>query len=243
MNSMKLGIRVLYFNLVTLFRMKEKEVYRAVRKDMRAKNLLRQSRLPFSKQKPQFARRSMSATDLARTGFQEHAFKPKINRYYVPNYDKLHSKLMRSMEQTKRTRSPTKCKPFLLYTNMIPSKKDKILDDIRNDAEMRHSETFKIKGKQMPIKSASLANLSASHELTESIPTKTTEAQRLREAVGKKKRRDEHVENQFAETSQRSKSANERRVRARINERARLQDQSTVAKAKREDKVKHNLFF
>jgi len=223
--------------------MKEKSLYRSVRKEMRAKELLRQSRLPFSNQKPKLSRRSMSVNDLARVGYEEYSFKPKTNGYYVPNYDKIHSKLARDMEQRKRTRSPTKCKPFLLYTNMIPSKKDKVLDDIRNDAQIRHSQTFQIKGKQMPRRSASVMSLSASLQQSESIPTKTTEAQRLREAVGKKKRRDEEGKNKFEETFQRSKSAKERRVREKIHERARLQDQGIVSKAKREENVKQKKNF
>jgi hypothetical protein len=217
--------------------MKEKSLYRSIRKEMRAKELLRQSRSPFSNHKPKFSRRSMSVNDIARHGFQEYSFKPKTNGYYMPNYDKIHSKFLRNMEEKKRTRSPTKCKPFLLYTNLIPSKKDKILDDIRTDEQIRHSQTFQIKGKQMPIKSASIASLSASFQQSEAIPTKTTEAQRLREAVGKKKRQHEDGKTKFEETFQRSKSAKERRVRETINERAKLQDQAVVSKAKRDENV------
>jgi hypothetical protein len=223
--------------------MKEQELYRSLRKEMRAKALLGQSRLPFSNQKPK-PRRSMSVNDLAGTRFQEYSFKPKINSYYIPNYDKLHSKFLRDMEQTKRTRSPTKCKPFLLYTNLIPSKKDKILDDIRNDEEIKHSKTFKIKGKQMPTKSASIRrSLSSSFQQSEAIPTKTTEAQRLRESVGKKKRQEEEGRNKFHETFQRSQSAKDRRVREKIRERTNLQDQAIVSKAKRDENVNIKYFI
>ena len=222
------------FSSSTSFRMKEQSLYRSLRREMRAKELLRQSRLPFSNQKSKRSRRSMSVNDL---GYEEFSFRPKINSYYVPNYDKMHTKLMRTMEQSKRTRSPTKCKPFLLYTNLIPSKKDKILQDIRKDEQARHSQTFQIKGKQMPTKSASMASLSASFQQAEAIPTKTTEAQRLREAVGKKKRREERGRHQFEQTLQRSKSAKERKVREKINERARLHDQTVVFKGKRDENV------
>ncbi len=226
-----------YFHLLYRFRMKEKSLYRSLRKEMRAKALLRQSRLPFSSEKSKRTRRSMSVNDLTRQGLQEYSFKPKTNGYYIPNYDKLHSKFLRDMEQTKRTRSPTKCKPFLLYTNLIPSKKDKILDDIRNDHQIRHSQTFQIKGKQMPTKSASIASLSSSFQQAEAIPTKTTEAQRLREAAGKKKRRVEEGKSKSHETFQRSQSAKERRVREKIRERAKLQDHAVVHKAKRDENV------
>ena len=204
---------------------------------MRARELLRQSRLPFSSPKSKRARRSMSVNDLARLRYEEHSFKPKTNGYYVPNYDKLHSKFLRDMEQSKRARSPTRCKPFLLYTNLIPSKKEKILNDIHHDAQVRHAQTFQIKGKPMPTKSTPAVNLSASLQQTEAIPTKMTESQRLREAVGKKKRRDEEMKSSFESSFQRSKSARERRVREAIRERGKLQDQAVLSRAKKDDKV------
>ncbi|CAF1349340.1 unnamed protein product [Rotaria sp. Silwood1] len=177
--------------------MNEKSLYRSIKREMRAKELLRQSRLPLSmqerEQQAKRTRRSMSTNDLARIGYEEYTFKPKTNGYHIPNYDKLHSKFLRQSEQAKRMRTPTKCKPFLLYTNLIPTKKDKILDNIRYEEEMRHLQTFQIKGKQLPTKSASGTSLSTSLQQSEAIPTKTTQAQRVREVIGKKKRREEET--------------------------------------------------
>lgn len=221
--------------------MKENSLYRTIKREVRARELLRQSRLPSSMQdhqeKRKRIRRSMSANDLAHFGLEEYTFKPKTNGYYIPDYDKLHSKFLRQSEQAKRMRPPTKCKPFLLYTNLIPEKKDKILDDIRNDEEMRYLQTFQIKGKQLPIKSASGVSLSANLQQPEAIPTKTTEAQRVREVIGKKKRRDEEIRNKFEEKFQRSRSAKERRLRENIHERAKRQDKSVIYKAKKEENV------
>jgi protein FAM161A len=234
----EINIFPVFILVVEFFRLKEKSMYRSIRRDIRAKELLRQSRLPFSKQETKRPHRSMSVNDIARAGYEEYSFKPKTNGYYIPNYDKIHSKFLNNMEQKKRTRSPTKCKPFLLYTNLIPSKKDKILDDIRNDAQIKHSQTFQIKGKQMPTKSIPSMSLSASLQQSESIPTKMTEAQRLREGIGKKKRRDEETKSKFEENFQRSKSAKERRLRETIHQRTNLQDQAIVSRAKRDENVK-----
>jgi hypothetical protein len=173
--------------------MKEKSLYRSIKKELRAKELLRQSRLPSSMQErnhqTKHSLHSMSTNDLARIGLEEYTFKPKTNGYYIPNYDKLHSKFLRQSEQMKRMRTSTKCKPFLLYTNLIPSRKDKVLDDIRNDEEIRHLQSFQIKGKQLPTKSASGMNLSANLQQSEAIPTKKTDVQRVREVIGKIKRK------------------------------------------------------
>jgi len=226
--------------------MKEKSLYRSIKKEIRAKELLRQSRLPSNMQEREHQTkhtlRSMSANDLARIGREEYTFKPKTNGYYIPNYDKLHSKFLRQSEQIKRIKSPTKCKPFLLYTNLIPSRKDKVLDDMRNDEELRHLQTFQIKGKQIPTKSTSGMNLSANLQQSEAIPTKLTDVQRVREVMGKKKRREHEVKNKFEEKFQRSRSAKERRLKEKIYERAKLNDKSTIYKAKKEENVKMKFF-
>lgn len=243
-----LQIIFLYDNfLITfVFRMKEKSLYRTIKKEIRAKELLRQSRLPMSMQEQQEkrTRRSMSANDLTHMGMEEYTFKPKTNGYYIPDYDKLHSKFLRESEELKNTRPSTKCKPFLLYTSLIPTRKDKVLDDIRHDEEMRHLQTFQIKGKQLPIKSASGMSLSTSLQQPEAIPTKKTQVQRVRETLGKRKRREDEARNKFEEKFQRSRSAKEKRLKERIIDKAKLQDKSIIHKAKKEESVniEHTLY-
>ena len=221
--------------------MKENSLYRSIKKEMRSKELLRQSRLPFSMQQrnhhERIRARSLSANDLADVGLGECTFRPKTNGYYVPNFDKLHSEFNRETERAKKLKPSTKCKPFLLYTNMIPSRKDKVLDEIHQEEEIRYMQSFQIKGKQLPTKSTSGMDLSASMQQPEAIPTKTTESQRLREALGKKKRREDEAKTRFEQKFQRSRSAREKRLKEKIHDRAKLKDQSGVYKAKREENV------
>ena len=241
---------IVYINLIFFcfcLRMKENSLYRSIKRDMRAKELLRQSRLPSSmqerEQQTKYMRRSMSANDLCHVSLEEYTFKPKINGYYVPDYDKLHSKFLRQSEQAKRLRTPTKCQPFLLYTNLIPSKKDKVIDDIRNDEQMRHLQTFQIKGKQIPIKSTSGISLSTNLYQGESIPAKTTDVQRLRETISRRKRYEDEMKNKFEEKFQRSRSSKGRRLKEKIHEQAKQLDKSTISKAKKEENVNIKLIF
>lgn len=221
--------------------MKEKSLYRSIKKEMRAKELLRQSRLPTSMKQREHRtkyRRSMSASDLARVGLEECTFKPKTNGYYIPDYDKLQSDFLRQTEQMKQTREPTRCQPFLLHTNLIPSRREQILDEIKTEEEMRYLQSFHIKGKQIPTKSTSGMNLSANLQRSEAIPTKTTQAQRMREKIGKKKRRDDEIRNKFEEKFQRSRSARSRRLKENIQDRSKLNDKSAVYKAKKEESTR-----
>lgn len=221
--------------------MKENSLYRTIKKEVRAKELLRQSRLPSSMQvreeQMNDLRRSMSANDLSQAGLEECTFQPKTNGYYIPDYDRLHSKFLRQSEQMKRFRTPTKCEPFLLHTSFIPSRQDQVLDDIRNDEEMRHLQSFQIKGKQLPMRSKSGMDLSATLQKSEAIPTKITEVQRVREVMGKKKRREGEVRTEFEQKFQRSRSAKGRRLRENIHDRAKLNDKSAIYKSKKDESV------
>ena len=218
-------------------RLKEEANYRSMRRKIRAQDLLEKSRSPFTSKQSKSLRRSKSATDLAALVNDGYAFRPKTNGYYVPDFEKLHSRITRTFEQSKRERSPIKCKPFLLYTNMIPSKKDKIIQDILHDAELKHAKSLEIKGKPMNSKRVPVTSLSVSLQQHEAIPTKMTNAQRLRESKTKKQLFEEAKSMRYQEDAQRSKSLTEKKVRQHMHERTKLQEQMIVAKAERNEKV------
>ena len=222
--------------------MKEKSLYRSIKKEIRAQELLRQSRLPSSMQHRQQhtskCRRSMSASDLARLGREEYTFKPKTNGYHIPDYDRQHAKFLEQCEEAKRMRPTTKCQPFLLHTDLISSKRDRVLDDIRHDEQMRRMQSFQIKGKQLPPRSASGMSLLASLQQPEAIPTKTTDIQELRVALNKKKRHHHEIRSQFEANFQRSRSAKGSRSREHIQERAKSKDRSVVQNAKKAENVR-----
>ena len=222
--------------------MKEKSLYRSIKKEIRAQELLRQSRLPSSmqhrRQHASKCRRSMSVSDLARLGREEYTFKPKTNGYHIPDYERQHAKFLEHSEQAKRMRPTTKCEPFLLHTNLISSKRDRVLDDIRHDEQMRRMQSFQIKGKQLPTRSASGMSLSATLQQPEAIPTKTTDIQELRVAMNKKKRHTHEIRTRFEENFQRARSVKGSRSRDHIQARAHSKDRSVVQNAKKAENVR-----
>jgi hypothetical protein len=84
-------------------------------------------------------------------------------------------------------------------------------------------------------------DLSASLQQPEAIPIKLTDAQRAREAIGKKKRREDEIKNKFEEKFQRSRSAREKRLKDKIHDRAKVLDKSAIYKAKKQESV--NIHF
>ena len=108
----------------------EEEVYRKIRIQMRAEELMSQSKLPGTMQERRQASKShhqMSKSD--QTAIQ---FQPDINGS-VPNFTQSHVSLQKKLRHSKDKQHATVQEPFFLRTELIPSKKDKIKHDMMTD--------------------------------------------------------------------------------------------------------------
>ncbi|XP_043917118.1 protein FAM161A [Protopterus annectens] len=113
-------------------RIKEQELYRAIKMHMRAQELLNSSYLPRNMHSrsapPQCGKcRYASLSDNA-------TFRPNINSK-VPDFEMLHQKNQKQLMEKKNLKETTVCEPFTLCTSHILSRKDKILQDIEADEE------------------------------------------------------------------------------------------------------------
>ncbi|NWS97314.1 F161A protein, partial [Mionectes macconnelli] len=112
-------------------RLKEEELYRAIRIRMRAEEMLRNSSVPNSRlalketNKP----KKHKSTDPKQT---EH--RPRINPS-VPDFERLYERFQKRLLQQRQVKDLTVCEPFKLLTSYIPSNKGKILKDIEEDEE------------------------------------------------------------------------------------------------------------
>ncbi|XP_074062981.1 protein FAM161A isoform X2 [Macrotis lagotis] len=104
-------------------RLKEEELFREIRVQLRTQNSSlsknKQAQQSASKRKPQCL---------------EQRGKTKT-RGRVPNFETLHTKFQKKLLEQKNPRPTTVCEPFDLLTLRIPSKKEKILEDIQADEE------------------------------------------------------------------------------------------------------------
>jgi protein FAM161A len=118
---------------------REEEEYRRIRIKMRAEETLAKASLPSSmKVKGRHYTvgnlRYQLLKDREKRAFltKEHHFRPRVNQS-VPDFEKLQDQFDRKMAALKQEKQTTTVEPFYLRTQMIPSRKQHILSDIKQD--------------------------------------------------------------------------------------------------------------
>ncbi|KAH0621824.1 hypothetical protein JD844_023470 [Phrynosoma platyrhinos] len=118
-------------------KLKEEELYREIRIQMRSEELLRNSSLPSNRLGNKGASKHREQCCLDHTEELECKPKPKVQ---VPDFELLHKKFQKQLQRQKNVKHITVCDPFTLHTANIPSNKEKILEDIQMD-EKKLKET------------------------------------------------------------------------------------------------------
>lgn len=120
---------------------KEEEEYRRIRIKMRAEETLAKASLPSSmKVKGRHYTvgnlRYQLLRDREKRAFltREHRFHPRVNQS-VPDFDELRYQFDQEMADLKRENRTTTVEPFYLQTQLIPTRKQRVYDDIEQDKE------------------------------------------------------------------------------------------------------------
>uniref|UniRef100_A0ABM5GR54 Protein FAM161A n=1 Tax=Pogona vitticeps TaxID=103695 RepID=A0ABM5GR54_9SAUR len=157
-------------------KLKEEELYREIRIQMRSEELLRNSSLPNTRLGTREANKCRLQKCLEQSKELECKSKLKAK---VPDFETLHKKFKKQLQRQKNVMPSTVCEPFSLCTATLPSKKEKILEDIQMDEE-------KLKETRWPYASLrcspQMRRLSArsSSGCNESITPRITESTRRR---------------------------------------------------------------
>ena len=124
-------------------RLKEQEDYREIRIRLRAQELLAKSKLPGNMQ---LKGREYSIGAMRKKRLEEnqdkafmtdeHVFHPTISSS-VPDYDRAYLEFQKQLALRKRTKHTTATEPFYLRTQLIPSRKEQVLQDIQREEELR----------------------------------------------------------------------------------------------------------
>ncbi|XP_039593975.1 protein FAM161A isoform X4 [Polypterus senegalus] len=174
-------------------RLEEEELYREIRMQMRAQELLYSSSLPKN-----MVNQLTSKKRKVKGGEneKEFEFQPKITAD-VPDFEAKYRKFQKQMMKMKDIKPVTVCEPFKLRTSMIQSNREKILADIEAEESKRGDSRWPYitSTKQTKLEySSTNSSLCGSQEL---CPAKATETCRRRqEAIRKqeRQRRKEYLE-------------------------------------------------
>ncbi|XP_073410030.1 protein FAM161A isoform X2 [Dendrobates tinctorius] len=162
-------------------RIKEEELYRQIRIQMRSQELLHSSSYPTST----LACRTSSKSRKTRCQQPktEESHRPKINTQ-IPNFRVLHENHEKRFLKNKEIKHVTICDPFQLRTSNLASNKGKILKDIETDEEILKESRWPYKSprNQLWKRSAGLLPLEDDTFIT---PRSTESSKRREQAIRK----------------------------------------------------------
>ncbi|XP_060923432.1 protein FAM161A [Limanda limanda] len=203
---------------------KDEQLYRSIRTQMRAEELLHAASMPPSMLSPRLSQRRKTP---AAGGGSSFPHRPQINRE-VPDHDASYRRFQKHLEKRKEVKPTTTCEPFDLKTSRIPSQRQRLLLEIQKE-QSSPPRTLRWPhitsgGTRTPTSSLG-SSLSGSLEL---LPTKGTDATKKRhEAVRKvleQRRRAGEEEQQWKEKQQQR----ERKLQRLVLKRAQANDPHTA---------------
>ncbi|XP_015278046.1 PREDICTED: protein FAM161A [Gekko japonicus] len=184
-------------------RLKEEELYREIRIQMRSEELLHNSSLPNSRLGNKHS--SPKCLEASKTS----GSKPRTTAK-VPDFEMLHRKFQKQLQRQMNVKAVTVCEPFHLRTPNIPSKRGKILEDIQNDEEKLNETRWPYASPRCPphMRSTTTASLPVDDE--EPTSPRITESTRkrlqaIRDSLEEKRRQEEAQRKIRAKRKQRAR--------------------------------------
>lgn len=158
--------------------MKEEQLYRSIKIQMRAQEMLHSSSMPPSMLARRLSERKKTKDS---SGGDNFSHRPHINKE-VPDFDASYRRFQKHLEKQKEVKPTTACEPFDLRTSQISSHHERILADIEKEqSSPRMLRWPYISHRSRTANSSLCSSLSGSLEL---LPTKVTDATKKRhEAV------------------------------------------------------------
>ncbi|XP_034756728.1 protein FAM161A isoform X2 [Etheostoma cragini] len=166
--------------------MKEEQLYRSIKIQMRAQEMLHSASMPPSMLERRLSGRKKTKDGSAAAGGDDSfSHRPHINKQ-VPDFDASYRRFKKHLEKQKEVKPTTACEPFELRTSHITSHRERILADIEKEqSSPRTMRRWPYVGPGTPRtpNSSRCSSLSGSLEF---LPTKVTDATKKRhEAVRK----------------------------------------------------------
>ncbi|KAM4585112.1 protein FAM161A [Odontesthes bonariensis] len=212
--------------------MKEEQLCRSIKKQMRAQDMLHSASLPPSMLTQRLSERK------TKDGSTDDSFshRPQINKE-VPDFNASYRRFQKHLGKCKEVKPTTACEPFELRTSQISSHRERILADIENEQNSPRLRRWPyISPGPASTQSSSLcSSLSGSLEL---LPAKVTDATKKRhDAVRKKleqRKKAEEEEERWKE-KQRQK---EKKLQSVVVKRAQANDPHLALSQTHQNKLK-----
>lgn len=163
--------------------MKEEQLYRSIKIQMRAEEMLHNASMPPSMLKRRLSERKNRKDVKAGVGGDDgFSHRPQINKE-VPDFNASYRRFQKHLEKRKEIKPATACEPFELRTSQISSHRERILTDIEKEQSSPRTLRWPYisPGPTRTPNSSLCSSLSGSLEV---LPAKVTDATKKRhEAV------------------------------------------------------------
>ncbi|XP_068583345.1 protein FAM161A [Cebidichthys violaceus] len=161
--------------------MKEEQLYRSIKIQMRAQEMLHSASMPPSMLARRLSDRKKTIEDERDDDFSH---RPHVNTE-VPDFNASYRRFRRHLEKQKDVKPATACEPFELRTSRIPSHRERILADIEKEQSSPRVTRWPYVSPGPPRRanSSRCSSLSGSLEV---LPTKVTDASKKREEAVRK---------------------------------------------------------
>ncbi|XP_028309234.1 protein FAM161A [Gouania willdenowi] len=218
-------------------RMKEEQLYRSIKIQMRAQEMLHSASMPPSMLARRLSERKKNKEDRNAAGEDGScSHRPQITKE-VPDFDARYRRFQKHLKKQKEVRPTTACEPFELRTSQIHSHRERILAD--KGKEQTSPQLLRWPYIGPPIartpNSSLCSSLSGSLEL---LPAKDTDATRKRhEAVRKvlqQRKKAEEVEEQLKERQKQR----EKKLQSVVLKRAQANDPHVALSLTNQSKLK-----
>ena len=158
---------------------KEEQLYRSIKMQMRAKEMLHSSAMPPSMLARSLSQSKKTSAKEAGAGDGDFSHRPKIN-VDMPDFDAKHRLFKQHLESRKEVRAVTACEPFTLRTSQIASNRDRVLASMEKEQRSPKPTRWPyVSPRAIHTPSSSLcSSLSGSLEL---LPAKVTDASKKRQ--------------------------------------------------------------
>ena len=206
----------------------EQEEYRKIKKKVRSRELMLQSKLPKNMQikgreYTVGALRKRRLEEREKKAFltEDHNFHPKITAK-VPDYVQSHIENEVQLARSKQFNKNTTVEPFNLKTELIPSKMEKVYEDIARDEENLPETRWPYKSPRFLVKPIHSRSFSGPSQYS----TMTTESSRLWEAANKKKLESAIQKELEEERNQEERHKKQQETQKRVLDRVKSSDKS-----------------
>uniref|UniRef100_A0A8C7YVS9 Protein FAM161A n=1 Tax=Oryzias sinensis TaxID=183150 RepID=A0A8C7YVS9_9TELE len=112
--------------------LKEEQLYRSIKIQMRAQEMLQSSSMPPSMLTRRLSDRKKNKDGSAAEGAGSFSHRPQINKE-VPDFDAKHRHFQKHLEKRKEVKPTTTCEPFELRTSRISSHKERVLAELEKE--------------------------------------------------------------------------------------------------------------